>query len=110
MPQVKYDRLASGYATELVRLKLDLEIVTGGTVPSTRAAKEVTRQHSRLSCTNDPRSGGELGLSQAWQATGLETSRALSTLSSRTERQTTRDYLQEVIPTITRIAVLCNIE
>ncbi len=97
----KYDRLA-GLATELVRLKLDL-IVTGGS-PSTRAAKEVTGTIP-IVMTNDPdpvANGFVASLAlPAGNVTGL------STLAPELSGKRL-GILREVIPTITRIAVLAT--
>ena len=96
-----YNRLA-GLATELVRLKPDL-IVTGGS-PSTRAAKEVTGTIP-IVMTNDPdpvANGFVAGLAlPAGNVTGL------STLAPELSGKRL-GILREVIPTITRIAVLAT--
>jgi ABC-type uncharacterized transport system substrate-binding protein len=96
-----YNRLA-GLATELVRLKPDL-IVTGGS-PSTRAAKEVTSSIP-IVMTNDPdpvANGFVASLAlPAGNVTGL------STLAPELSGKRL-GILREVIPTITRIAVLAT--
>ena len=97
----KLNRLA-GLATELVRLKPDL-IVTGGS-PSTRAAKEVTSTIP-IVMTNDPdpvANGFVASLAlPAGNVTGL------STLAPELSGKRL-GILREVIPTITRIAVLAT--
>lgn len=97
----KYDRLA-GLANELVRLKPDL-IVTGGS-PATRAAKEVTRTIP-IVMTNDPdpvANGFVASLAlPAGNITGL------STLAPELSGKRL-GILREVIPTLTRIAVLAT--
>jgi putative ABC transport system substrate-binding protein len=96
-----YNRLA-GLAKELVRLKPDL-IVTGGS-PSTRAAKEVTSSIP-IVMTNDPdpvANGFVASLAlPAGNVTGL------STLAPELSGKRL-GILREVIPTITRIAVLAT--
>ena len=96
-----YNRLA-GLAKELVRLTPDL-IVTGGS-PSTRAAKEVTSSIP-IVMTNDPdpvANGFVASLAlPAGNVTGL------STLAPELSGKRL-GILREVIPTITRIAVLAT--
>ena len=96
-----YNRLA-GLATELVRLKPDL-IVTGGS-PSTRAAKEVTGTIP-IVMTNDPdpvANGFVASLAlPAGNVTGL------STLAPELSGKRL-GILREVVPTLTRIAVLAT--
>jgi len=94
----RYERLA-GLAAELVRLKPDL-IVTGGS-PSTRAAKDVIRTIP-IVMTNDPdpvANGFVASLAlPAGNVTGL------STLAPELSGKRLA-ILQEVVPTLTRIAV-----